>query len=92
MQKSRDAPLRLIAKTSSCLFDLLFYVEVNSYGNVGTLASDMDVTRIHFLQHNASALSGFRRLTCDETSTVNYFHIGKGTTLSGRCYKRHSVL
>ena len=37
-QKSLDIDLRLIAKNTFCLFDLLFHIPVNSYGHVKTLA------------------------------------------------------
>ena len=37
-RKSLDTDLRFTAKNSFCLFDLFFYVPVNRYGHVGTLA------------------------------------------------------
>ena len=39
--KSLDVDLRLVAK-NSFLFDLLFDVPVNSFGNVGTLAVERE--------------------------------------------------
>ena len=44
-RKSLNDDLRLIAKNSVCLFDLLFYVPVNSYGHVEALANERDVNQ-----------------------------------------------
>ena len=43
MRFSLNIDLYLIAKNSVCLFDLLLYVPVNSYGHVGKLAVERDV-------------------------------------------------
>ena len=42
-RKSLDADLRLIAKNSFCLFDLLLYGPVNSCCHVETLAIERDL-------------------------------------------------
>ena len=44
-RKSFNIDLHLIAKISFCFLDLLYYVPVNSYGHVGTLDVQRDVTQ-----------------------------------------------
>ena len=45
-RKSLDADLRLIAKNSFRLIDLLLYVRVNSYGHVGTLDVERNLKQL----------------------------------------------
>ena len=40
---SLNIDLRLLAKNKFCLFDLLLYAQVNSYGHVGMLSVERDV-------------------------------------------------
>ena len=51
-QKSLDADLRLIAKNSFSLIDLLLFVPVNSFGHVGTLDVERDTKAINRTNKN----------------------------------------